>query len=50
VFEIQAHAKAVERLKLSHDNSTLYTAGIDGSIACFSVVDQERRRIEGGLS
>jgi hypothetical protein len=49
-FEIQCHAKAVERLKLTQDNSTLFTAGLDGTIACFSVVDQDRRKIETPLS
>ena len=37
IFEIQAHALPVERLRISYDNSTLFSAGLDGTLCIFSI-------------
>ena len=37
--EIQAHSLPVERLKLSFDNTTLFTAGQDGSFFILDLKD-----------
>jgi len=44
VSEVQAHSKAVERLKLSFDNTKLFSVGVDGVLACFNLVDKSGRR------
>ena len=41
-FEIQAHAQMVNRLRLSYDNQYLYSAGQDGTLAVFQVIDKNR--------
>ena len=33
MFEIQAHALPVERLRVSYDNQTLYSSAMDGTLA-----------------
>jgi WD40 repeat protein len=48
VYEIQAHAQAVERLRLSYDNSTLFTCGLDGTVGCFSVLDHNGKKYDSG--
>ena len=37
--EVQAHAAQIERMRLNFDNSKLFSVGIDGTFACFSVKD-----------
>lgn len=37
--EVQAHAAQIERMRLNYDNSKLFSVGIDGTFACFSVKD-----------
>ena len=39
--EIQAHSQQIERMRLNYDNSKLFSIGIDGTLACFSVKDTE---------
>ena len=46
VFEIQAHAQQVNRMRLSYDNNFLYTAGMDGSLCVFQVIDKNREKRE----
>jgi WD40 repeat protein len=50
MFEIQAHGKAVERLRLSYDNSTLFSCGLDGSVACFNVINREKKKTDSAPS
>lgn len=49
VFEIQAHAKSVERLRLSYDNTTLFSCGLDGSVACFAIINRDKKKTDQGL-
>lgn len=49
VFEIQAHAKSVERLRLSYDNTTLFSCGLDGSVACFAVIYKDKKKADQAL-
>ena len=44
--EVEAHAKPIERLKLSFDNNNLFTVGQDGMIIIFDVKDRDPR---GGI-
>jgi len=37
VLEVQAHAQQIERMRLNYDNSKLFSVGIDGTLACFSM-------------
>ena len=39
VLEVQAHSQQIERMRLNYDNSKLFSIGIDGTLACFSVKD-----------
>ena len=39
--EVQAHANQIERMRLNFNNSKLFSVGIDGTLACFSVVDND---------
>ena len=39
--EVQAHSQQIERMRLNYDNSKLFSIGIDGTLACFSVKDTE---------
>ena len=41
VVEVQAHSQQVERMRLNYDNSKLFSIGIDGVLACFSVKDMD---------
>lgn len=40
IFEVQAHAQTVNRIRISYDNQFLYTAGADGSLAVFHILDK----------
>ena len=44
MFEIQAHALPVERLRISYDNQTLYSAGMDGSLAVFAITEKDAKK------
>lgn len=37
VLEVQAHAQQIERMRLNYDNTKLFSVGIDGTLACFSM-------------
>lgn len=41
MFEIQAHALPVERLRVSYDNRILYSAAMDGSLAVFAIMEKD---------
>lgn len=43
-FEVQAHAQPVEHMRLSYDNSTLYSCSQDASICVFSVQDKDSKK------
>jgi len=36
-FEVQAHALPVSRMRISYDNSTLFSVSLDGTLAVFSI-------------
>lgn len=40
-FEVQAHSLPVERLRLSFDNQTLFSAGQDGLFCVFEIKDKD---------
>ena len=41
--EVQAHSKSVERLRLSYDNSKLFSIGLDGVLCCFTMKDNDEK-------
>lgn len=43
-FEIQSHSLAVERLRLSYDNQTLFSASVDGTLAVFSIQERDSKK------
>lgn len=38
-LEVQAHSQQIERMRLNYENNKLFSVGIDGTLACFSVKD-----------
>ena len=44
VNEVQAHSKEVSRLRLTHDNSNLFSVGDDGLVCIFDVKDRNITR------
>ena len=44
MFEIQAHALPVERLRVSYDNRILYSAAMDGSLAVFAIMEKDQKK------
>ena len=44
MFEIQAHALPVERLRVSYDNQILYSAAMDGSLAVFAIMEKDQKK------
>jgi hypothetical protein len=40
-MDIQAHSKAVERIKLNFDHTKLFSVGADGVVAIYTVHDKE---------
>ena len=44
MFEIQAHALPVERLRVSYDNQILYSAAMDGSLAVFAISEKDQKK------
>ena len=45
INEVQAHSLGVERLKISHDNNYIFSAGKDGTIFIMDIKDREPRGI-----
>lgn len=43
VNEVQAHGKAVERMRISFDNNFLFTAGRDGTLIIHDIKDRDTR-------
>ena len=43
IFEVQAHSLPIERLRLSYDNQYLYSAGQDGMLGIFQIMDKKDR-------
>ena len=43
-FEIQAHSLPVEQMRVSYDNTTLFTCSQDGSICVFSIQDRDKKK------
>jgi hypothetical protein len=41
INEVQAHSKAIERMKLSYDNHQLFTVGQDGCLIIHEVKDRD---------
>lgn len=41
IYEIQAHSLPIERIRVSHDNTMLYSAGQDGMFGMFHIVDKD---------
>ena len=46
LFEIQAHAQGVSRIRISYDNQYLYTASFDGTLAVFQIQDRMNEKRE----
>ena len=46
--DYQAHAKPVERMRISYDDKYLFSAGTDGSICVFEVTDKSVRTARDG--
>jgi len=44
LFEIQAHSLPVERLRISHDNTHLFSAGQDGMFGVYHVIDRDPKK------
>lgn len=44
ICEIQAHSKQLSRLRLSFDNTKLFSVGEDGVLAIYSLIDKEQRK------
>ena len=42
-LEVQAHSQQIERMRLNYDNSKLFSIGIDGTLACFSIKDSDEK-------
>lgn len=41
IFEVQAHSLPVERLRISFDNTVLFSAGQDGLFCIFDIKDKD---------
>ena len=39
---MQAHSKQIERMRMNYDNSKLFSIGLDGVLACFSMKDNDK--------
>jgi hypothetical protein len=44
LMDVQAHSKAVERIKLNFDHTKLFSIGSDGVVAIYSIIDKENTR------
>jgi hypothetical protein len=43
-MDVQAHSKAVERIKLNFDHTKMFSIGADGVVAIYSITDNENIR------
>ncbi len=43
-MDVQAHSKAVERMKLNFDHTKMFSIGADGVVAIYSIIDKENVR------
>ena len=43
-MDVQAHSKAVERIKLNFDHTKLFSVGADGVVAIYTIHDRETNR------
>lgn len=50
ISEIQAHSLPIERIRVSHDNQYLYSAGQDGVFGTFSISDKDPNKKDKELS
>ena len=39
-FEIQAHSRGVEKLKISYDNNWLFSTSAEGTLCIFNIVER----------
>ena len=46
LLEYQAHAQMVTRMRVSYDNQYLYTAGADGTLAVFQIINKNSEKRE----
>lgn len=46
INEVQAHSKSIERMRISYDNSFLFSASRDGTLLICDIKDRDPR---GGL-
>ena len=47
---MQAHSKQVERMRLAYDNTKLFSIGLDGVLACFTLKDNDpvaKQKLQG---
>jgi hypothetical protein len=44
IFEVQAHSLPIERLRVSYDNQNVYSAGQDGMLGIFQVIDKDKSK------
>lgn len=44
VFEIQAHSLNVQRMKLSFDNTVVFSSSTDGSLCAFGLADRDPKK------
>jgi len=47
--EIQAHASPITRLRITHNNTHLFSVGMDGMLAIFDVKDRDPKRDPEGV-
>lgn len=47
VCSVAAHGKAIERMRISHDNTMLFTAARDGSLMINEIKDRDPRGMAG---
>ena len=44
IYEVQAHSLPIERIRISHDNQYLFSAGQDGVFGIFNINDKDPQR------
>ena len=44
IYEVQAHSLPIERIRISHDNQYLFSAGQDGVFSIFNISDKDPHR------
>ena len=48
-YEVQAHALPVSRMRISYDNSTLFSVSSDGTFCVFAIQDKDPKRKDKDL-